>query len=139
LLNKIDVAFSLAIESLNTIDGFVAASSFDLDALTVKQLYSIAQFTKIVGANKLVIFDAFEVASKSILLYHKRDHLAEKSLRILGETNMAYGIYNFRKNLVQDNILMPLNFLLKDFIPRQPEIERKLKERLSTIVKSAKC
>ena len=55
-----------------TIAEYVAGSSFDLDTLTVKQLYSIAEFTKIVGANKCHL-DAFEVASKSILLYHKRD------------------------------------------------------------------
>lgn len=42
-LNQIEMAFLTTTESLNAVDGFVAAGSFDLDILTSRQLYVIGQ------------------------------------------------------------------------------------------------
>lgn len=74
-LNHIDIAFLQTIETLDIIDGFVAAASFDLDILTARQLYIMGQFVKIVGSNRLVLFDAYELASKSLSLQHKQKEL----------------------------------------------------------------
>jgi hypothetical protein len=129
LLNNIDNAFSISIESLNVVDGFVAAGSFDIDILTAKQLYSIGQFTRIVGSNRLVIFDAYELASKSTSLRHERDFLNQNSFANLATTVMAYRTYRLREELMRDNILELLSFLLGDFLLRRQEITRLYEQR----------
>ena len=97
-LNRIDIAFFETVETLNFIDGFVAAGSFDLDILTVRQLYIIGQF-KIVGSNRLVLFDAYELASKSLSLRRKQKELTLNANANLVATCVAYNIYTSRKDL----------------------------------------
>jgi hypothetical protein len=120
--SEIYSAFSISIESLSVIDGFVAASSFDLDVISVRQLYVIGQFTKIVGVNRLYLYDAFEQASKATTLRLERQFLNQNSLASLSATIMAYGIYTSREDLMMDNVLESLSYLLGDFLRRRNQI-----------------
>ena len=128
-LNRIDIAFFETVETLNFIDGFVAAGSFDLDILTVRQLYIIGQF-KIVGSNRLVLFDAYELASKSLSLRRKQKELTLNANANLVATCVAYNIYTSRKDLMQEDALKPLSYIIHELIQRSSDFIKVYDKRI---------
>jgi hypothetical protein len=129
-LNHIDIAFLQTIETLDFIDGFVAAGSFDLDILTARQLYIMGQFVKIVGSNRLALFDAYELVSKSLSLRLKQKELTLNANANLVATCIAYNICTSRKDLMQEDILKPLSHIIQELIQRSPDFIKKYQQRI---------
>lgn len=131
LLNQIDIAFISTMEGLEVVHGYITAASFDLDLISTRQLYDLAQFTKILGQSRILLFDPFESASRSILFYSNKAYFSQNSNFAISATMIAYDIYSRREYVKNQNFLKPIWFLLTLFLSRQSEITRIFQARRS--------
>lgn len=128
-IRQINNAHTLSVESLNSINGFIAAASFDIHEWKPMQLYVWGKFIVVVGLNRLDLYEAYKNSEESISFRFNRKSLAENATRELFLSSLGFQNYIHYKNYIQRYIPVLFQSLLSNLEQRGPEIIKELRDR----------